>query len=270
MSYNKVFEREIFGMTEEKLALEKENITAILDAEMSKAESEMNTDLIEACLDYLEDLDGTDAKTEQELEEIIEKIKASDVVYGTHKEKNGGKCGRFGKKFVKLALVATLIFLMFSVSVTGYDEFTKIMLRVNREGWLMIGKDEYIRMDSSEEYDSVEDLVSEKSLNILYPKELPEGVELNMILYKVYKGMIEIDYCFTDLSYCVGIDLDKELPDNFVSVFSEELVINGVTYYRNPDVPECAFTCYDGNYYTISAPDGDAMIKFLESMEAVK
>mgnify|MGYP003306114111 CR=1 FL=1 len=197
----------------------------IIDNETDKPEDEMDFALIDECSAYLRELSDKAAEaTKEQKQRILQQIKAHHNQTATKSAKvlrpNWRKVGRI------VAIAATVAALLLSsltvlAKVNGYSnawEYVKENVqkiigldagdRMNDDGITLIKHGTVIA------YNSIEELLLTEGYDIMYPSELPDGIEMT----KISQQIIDEDYIlysiqFTDSNLSVVISTQYNVPE---------------------------------------------------------
>ena len=255
----------------------------IIDNETDKPEDEIDFALIGECSAYLRELSEKAAEaTKEQKQRILQQIKAHHNQTATKSAKVLRPSWKAARKAVAIAIAAVLLLaLTLSViaKVKGYssaweyvkENIQKIIVldagdRVNDEGITLIKNDGVIA------YKSIEELLENEGLDILYPAELPDGVQITKISQQnVSEEKIVYSYRFTDqdvsivtstVSAVLTEDLEKyEVYSTAHMTFYIKKFPNGVYQAIG----------HDEEYeYIVSASDYDELLIILNGMKGLE
>ena len=255
----------------------------IIDNETDKPEDEMDFALIDECSAYLRELSDKAAEaTKEQKQRILQQIKAHHNQTAKHVAKVLRPSWKTARKVVGIAIAAVLLLtLTLSViaKVNGYSsawEYVKDNLqkiagmdagdRVNDEGITLIKNDGVVA------YKSIEELLESEGLDILYPSELPEGVQVTKILQQVVSEEKTV-YCyqFTDLSLSISASTVSEISIEDLDKYELYPSVNMNFYVKK--FPNGVYQAVgnDGKYeYIVSISDYDKLLKILKGMKGLE
>ena len=244
-----------------------ENLNRIIDEEMEKSEEEMNTELIEYCLDKLNKLESETPDTEE-------------------KKGNGDPNGkRINFKFKKVIAIAAAIavFLFGTLSVSAF------VFDVNLFDGIVEIYNDYIRInfdktnDKADNYqllgtELAKELADNRFDKVLLPEDFfSEYYEIQKIEYDVTEVVITANITFKNENKHGYINISKYsmqeiVPDvEFLNVTSniEELTIGKTTVYCFMQDDSAAITYRDGlSIYFIQIPlNLDDAIEFAKTIK---
>ena len=255
----------------------------IIDNETDKPEDEIDFALIGECSAYLRELsDKATEATKEQKQRILQQIKARHNQTATKSAKVLRPRWKTARKVVGIAIAAVLLLtLTLSViaKVNGYSsawEYVKENIqritgmdagdRVNDEGITLI------KNDGTVVYNSIEELLQTEKYDILYPSELPDGIEIIRISHQIISKE-EIAYCyrFTDPSISVAISTVSKISTEDVEKY--ELYVTGNMEFYIEKAPDNIYqaVAHDDKYeYLICCQNYDALIKILNGMKGIE
>lgn len=244
-----------------------ENLNRIIDEEMEKSEDEMNTELIEYCLDKLNKLESETPDTEE-------------------KKGNGDSNGKHIKLKIKkiIAIAAAVaVFLVGTLSVSAF------VFDVNLFDGIVEIYNDYIRINFDKTDNKADtyqllgtELAKELADNgfdtVLLPEEiLSSDYEITKTDYEVTEAITSVDIIFkhknkTGCAYISKYYMEEIVPDiEFLNITSniEELKIGNITVYCFMQNDSAAITYRDGlSIYFIQVPMGlEEAIEFAKTIK---
>ena len=252
-------------------------LEAIVDSELSKPYEEIDRSLVDECVNFLMEL-----REEKELtkEEILTKVKAIPFV-GKKTSDKSQKKKRFGvRKALLTAAILIIIAILGSIVASSFGTDAVDILRRIGHGIaemasgekLDVGGITIVKLDSSEEYGSVEELLEKEQIHIMYPTYLPEGSEVEKIHMTEFDGITEIIFQIkgTD-TVSLGVYLDCGITEEEEKAAERTETVNGMLclFVNAPDRIQVAFE-YKGNKYVVGYNDYDELIRIIENLEEVK
>lgn len=255
----------------------------IIDNETDKPEDETDFALIGECSAYLRELSDKAAEaTKEQKRRILQQIKAHHNQTATKSAKVLRPNWKTARKAVAIAIAAALLLtLTLSViaKVKGYSsawEYVKDNLqkiasmdcgdRVNDEGITLVKNDGVVT------YNSVEELLRTEEYDIMYPAELPEGVQLTKILEQIVSEEKTV-YCyqFTDLGFSVAVSTVSGVSAEDLEKYEPYPTISMTFYIRK--FPNGIYQAIgnDGKYeYIISINNYDKLLTILNGMKGLE
>ena len=255
----------------------------IIDNETDKPEDEIDFALIDECSAYLRELsDQTTEATKEQKQRILQQIKAHHNQTAQKSAKVLRPNWKTARKVVAIAIAAALLLtLTLSViaKVKGYSsawEYVKENIqkiigldagdRVNEDGITLIKNDGVIT------YASIEELLESAGLDIMYPSELPAGVQITKILEQIVSEKRKV-YCyqFTDTNISILASTQQTVFSDNLEEYEILRIEETIFYIEKTPGEIYQAVGYDGKYeYRICCNDYDVLIKILSSMKEIE
>ena len=254
----------------------------VIDNETDKPEDEIDFALIGECSAYLRELSDKAAEaTKEQKQRILQQIKAHHNQTATKTAKilrpNWRKMGRI------VAIAATVVALLLSTltvlaKVNGYSsawEYVKENIqkiigldagdRVNDDGITLIKNDGVVA------YKSIEELLEAERLDILYPAQLPDGVQITKVSQQVVaEEYVVYCYRFTDETLSITLSNLPSISSEALAQF-ERYDTPNITFYLNERLGLFQAVAYEGLYeYQIHCNDYNVLIAILNGMKGIE
>ena len=259
----------------------------MLEVEMSKSPEEMDLKLIDECSAQIDELAGEgpkhssamiQAKIKQILGEPTSRVsrnRAKVKAITTVDMKNRHRVRKF---FVILA--ASLLLLYSSLTVAakmqGYSNAWEFIAQKFNEIFnldssksLEEGSFNFIMEDERVEYDSVETLLREENLDILYPDYLPKNTSLKSVQkYNTTEDKFKITFTFNDASFSLMVK-NYHTYDHSATEGQEEIQTNSCLFKLVQLENGCfQATCqHEGYEYTITHANHTELLNIVNSMK---
>lgn len=255
--------------TEQQLAW----VCEFLQKETEKPDDRQDIQLIQECTDYLRDLLAC-AKPEEE-NGIAAKdtaAKAAPPAGAPAPKRRSGKRKRLRIAAIFVAaLVAIFGVLTVAAKMEGYDntiDFVWSCVRKLKPGESVTGQGITVsKPTGSTQYRTAEDFFKSEQLSVLYPAELPDGLEIRQIrVTDEGNGHTVYSFLFSDPS-CTMVIFNYynpgELPQN-----AEQVPVNGVTFHLLPleDGIYHATARYQGYEYVLQCSGQETAIGLLTQL----
>jgi len=244
--------------SEERLMIAE--LERIIRAEEAKPEAERDHTLIDDCIKEIAEIKGVKAEfSEEEVAKITEKL-----IQTAEKTKKR-------KRFVRLvAGIAAMFVIVTGVTACAVnpaliDWIAKI---VRMPFGTSVEKDTitYFFQGTSEEYNSIDDFLENKNLDVYYPAVIPTDVKLNGIEMLVDNGMSLLNFMFTSTDFHFIIQfgaLNMKWNDDVVS----EINVNNLHFdVYNKFGDYIAYSEITGNTYIIQSKNIDDIILVVGSL----
>ena len=258
----------------------KRKLRAIIRTEAEKPIEEMDVDLIDECLDFLMELEGSEKiikeQTEAGVNAVLEKLE---------NKKHGKK--NFGFKALIAAACLAIILLAGNLAAMafGIDTMSVYKQLGTALTYMLSGEEvDYsgitiIKENRSVNYKSIEDfLMSDRSDGILYPSMLPDGIKIKKIAVNDDKdeknGVKDIHknifYVTNNYNVSIIAHTDPDFLNSFLSSaenYNEEIVGNYKCYTIDLNKSfQCAFI-YNDITYVIKSPSYEDAVKIIINLK---
>ena len=237
-------------------------------------------ELIRACAARLDELNGP-AMTDEEFWSIIKK--AEERMISGEKENTPvdvpvNAPARVVKKRIiwkKVWLVAAIVALLISAatmtaSAFGFNvfEYFREVIGLSAGEKVDKGTVTLINNGISKEYNSIEELLLNENINVLYPYVLPDGITIKKV--DVSKGQNNGEYIqilTSDSSTLITIDTNVD--GDVIKGYTEELTVGDYTYYIFKD-ELFGVNYHHGYYYYVSSDSYENLILIISNMRECK
>lgn len=219
-------------------------------------------------------------KSEEELSENLLNIKKKAETINKVCTKHITKRNYSPAKRFAIALISAIIlifssFSIYAVSVGGYGNAWEV-ISSSIVDFFNSGKEKdtingitIIKADYSKEYDSIENLVKNEELNILYPADLPEGIEIKSIRSISYENeKYKIVFVFNKKSISMEVKNQISFADDFIHN-NANLKTNNIDIYiisLDEESIEAVFH-YNELEYVIISTDKNLLIQLIEKLK---
>ncbi|MBR6507785.1 MAG: hypothetical protein IKT37_09330 [Clostridia bacterium] len=235
-------------------------------------------ELIHACAARLDELNGP-VMTDEEFWSIIKK--AEERMISGEKENTPVDApvnapARVVKKrriWKKVWLVAAIVALLISAatmtaSAFGFNifEYFKEVMDLSVGGKVDKGTVTLINRGEAKEYDSMEELLIEENMDILYPSVLPESIRVTTIKTNSDPSGEDLIQVYTnDNSIYFAVYTNRSSTDSSFKG-CEKHNYNGFTFYVRKDI-NSAYCYYNNCYYSISANNYENLLLIIRNFK---
>ncbi len=255
----------------------KDKLMAIILLETSKDYKEMDSDLVTECVDFLMELEGKERLTKAEIEKRVSEIPFKGKVTAIN---SYAKKKIRAKRLAVIAAVLAVLLAIFSIVAISFTNSEDGLINrfANYIGEIMNGGDhekfdniELIKANESKTFSSVENLVRDEKISILFPTWLPEDERI----IKCWHIDDEIDgkyYIFQceNSQYSMSVYLEKTISDEIKSDNPLKIVGSLSVYtIREDGVVQCMFE-HNGYYYSIDANTEEDLLKIIENLKEIE
>lgn len=256
----------------------KRKLRAIIRTEAEKPIEEMDVDLIDECLDFLMELEGSEKiikeQTEAGVNAVLEKLENKK-----HGKKNFGFKALIAAACLAIILLAgNLAAMAFGIdTVSVYKQLGTALTymlsgeEVDYSGITIIKENQAVNYDSFDEFISSEDY-----RNILYPAKLPKGIKITGISIvssqqkDYYHTHEDIFYTTNNPEISIIAHTEPEFLNFFLSSvenYKEERIGNYNCYTIDFNKSfQCAFIHNDITY-VIKSPSYEDAVKIIKNLK---
>ena len=255
----------------------------MIDNETDKPEDEIDFALIGECSAYLRELSDKEAEaTKEQKQRILQQIKAHHNQTATKTAKVLRPSWKTPRKIIAIAATIVLLLALTLTVIAKVNGYSNAWEYVRENVQKIIGLDAGDRMnegnitltkhDGVVTYASIEELLQEEGYDIMYPSELPEGVQLTKILEQVVSEERTV-YCyqFNDVNLSIWVStvprVSPEDLENYLPLENNTMP----AYFIPKDDGDYQIVGYDGKYeYFICGNDYDVLMKIFNGMKGIK
>ena len=213
----------------------------------------------------------------------LDKEKFMNIIRETEKEhvvivdddtaKNKAKVtGRKHIAFRRIGLVAAVMAVLMSVTVVasaafGVNIFEYIGKIVRQDEGSQIVVDDFTFYHNGEakRYSSIEEMIEQEKLDIMYPTKWPEGIELDSVrIANGTNGNTIVQFYTNNSNTTVEIEL---YASEFSSSSDDKYVSNGIEYTLDSYDTFSASCYYNGNRYFIGANTRNELLTIIDNFE---
>ena len=255
----------------------------IIDNETDKPEDEIDFALIGECSAYLRELSDKAAEaTKEQKERILQQIKAHHNQTATKSAKVlRPSWKKMGKVVAIAATVAVLLLSTLTVlaKVNGYSnaweyvkENAKIFFNMSPGGKVKDGEITLTKHDGVVTYNSIEELLQAEGYDIMYPSDLPDGIQITKISEQIIsKDRVVYCYVFSDQNFSITVSTTHSILKEDLEKYHQIENISMRAYVMKAINGEYQAICYDSKYeYLIRCYDYDVLTEILNGMKGVE
>lgn len=249
-----------------------ERLYAVMNEETEKPYEEMDSDLIENCVELILELQGKNfTLSNEEIEERVRNIPFVEVA--DFKATNKNKRKKINKK--KLLLIAAIIsaictMMILSSSENNYED-SKITFNSIQEAPTDVpihyGNIEFVNRGKCKVYKTRDEFFENENYDVLIPSTLPDGININEIVVPVYYDEIcvSFDNFITGYEIWPNTSVHEDIINNFDKIYTDK---GTPCYYGDfsADIIQINFE-YGGDFYTICGKDKQILMDIINSME---
>ena len=252
----------------------KDKLMAIILLETSKDYKEMDSDLVSECVDFLMELEGKQKLTKSEIEQRVSKIpfKGKVTAMGSYTKKK-----LRARRLAVAAAVLAFIFALFTIFTFATGNSAIDLLRQLGHSIAEMFSGENVDASGvtiysphkTKEYDSIETLLKEEEIDILYPTWLPENEEIISVLYLFDKQAESLILQCNNIEYNINIALNNSISDNVKLDCTEAETGNLKFYYFAEEGYSQAFFEHNNVLYIIRSDTKNNLFKTIENLREI-
>ena len=255
-------------------------LQAVIDTELSKPFEETDSDVIDACVDCLKNLCGSD----YELSEQEKDVQIKEILSKSGKDSGKGtdaKKRRISKKSILAAVIAALLMwalLIFTIS--GGSDFISYVFKDEMKEYFnsgekepvsyIAGNYELILDGGSVYYDTLEEFFEEENADVLYPGKTPDDIKIIGVLCSESGGRRSIQFVSNSVETTLRVDINGTVVPQMKEAAAQTREMYGVTVYffdmENTGLFYCTFE-YNGSCYTLQAENEQDFRLILENLK---
>ncbi len=252
----------------------KDKLMVIILLETAKDYKEMDSDLVTECVDFLMELEGKERLTKKEIEQRVKEIPFKGKV--TALNSYAKRKVRAKRLAIIAAVLAVLIALFGIISVASGNTFSEMFRKMGESLYELLDGETmehdnitFIKPNETKEYSSIEELVKDEGVEILYPTWLPENEKIVKIWYvKDDKSELYVMHCNTP-EYSIDIDINTVLAEDVKKDCVRKEIAGYLIYYEiAPQYVQANFF-YKNNVYRIKSDTEDNLFRIIENLKEI-
>lgn len=225
---------------------------------------ESDDELLRQCAELLDPVDQKD-DVEQKYRDLIRNALEPRTIHDMPSKRNRTRLRNI------LIIAATFLVLVIGVSAIagamgfGVVDYIKEIIGLPLGGQADKGKVTLIHPNESKEYSSVEELLRNQNLAILYPTKLPDGISIERVyIYDTENGGISIEFFTGSADTSIIVDT-VGIREEYVDC--ENYHFEGRDYYLFEESGYYAIGYDDNNLYTICSTSRENIILIIENLK---
>ncbi len=250
----------------------------LLNEEASKPLDEMNTEVIDAYVKILLNLQDKHIKLSSDfINEQVRKIFHPEEITAAPETAKTTKKHYNKKKIWLVAACISILLALFSIAsfssersvIDVLEDFIGTFEFIPFGKEIDIGNESYGREGDGKEYKKIEHFLENESMNILLPKTL----KVETISVSTFKNKTDIYVTFDKSTITLSVKLDSTIDSKTKSVCNEIKTIDNVDYYilDMQDIHQVqAYFTYNNDFYTVIAENKNDLMNILNNMEEIK
>ena len=229
---------------------------------------------IRRCSELLNKRNDSDVLNKDKIISIIDKAKREHIIIVDEEKTQESKAKVIRGKHIilrRIGLVAAITAVLMSVTVlvaaafgVNILEYISKIVRQDEGSQINVDDFTFYHNGGSKQYSTIEEMIEEENLNIMYPSKWPDGIELNRVQISNEVSGVVIYFYTNDTD--VGINVELEADEISLSNY-EELIYNDIVYYIKERHGIVYASCYyNKSLYYISAHTKEDLTYIIENI----
>lgn len=255
----------------------KDKLMAIILLETAKDFKEMDSDLVTECVDFLMEIEEKQNLSNEEIKQRVNNIPFKGKV--TAINSFAKKKIRAKRLAVVAAVLAVILALFGIVAVASGNSFGELFKQMGTAIYeLLDGKPmqcdniTLIKPNETKEYASIEELIKDEEIDILYPTWLPENEKIVKIWCLNEDGVVSYTLQCESPQHSIDVDVnvgenlfDKILMSNCIK---KEISKYTIYYEKNEEYIQASFV-HNKNIYFIKSDTEDNLFMIIENLKEI-
>ena len=229
---------------------------------------EPDTARITECRGYIAELEKIEPLyTDEELDTSCQALISEHDAHQTASK-------RIPHKTVRILIASVFLALCFAVCIsaaapkTFFETIWSKLRTMDVGASVSDGNTEYVYGGAASDYSSIEELVREKKLRLLFPAEFPVDMKVKTIRCSE-ENQGEIHCTFDEADFSISIKPDN--GDSYgIRTYAEPFVLNDRTFYLFDNSAEneyYIYTVYENMFYSFKGSDYPVLLKIISSLD---
>lgn len=265
--------RDEHNMDAEKQTL-KDKLMAIILLETAKDYKEMDSDLVTECVDFLMELEGKERLTKKEIEQRVKDIPFKGKITALN---SYAKRKVRAKRLAIIAAVLAVLIALFSIaSIASGNTFDEIFIKMGESIYeLLEGKAmdldniTFTKLNERKTYSSIEELIKNEQMDILYPTWLPENEKIIKVWYLDEEGIERYTLQCSTPKHSIEIELDTDMAEDIKLECTRKEISGRSFYYISGGEYVQASFVYKNNVYLVKTDTEDNLFRIIENLKEI-
>lgn len=252
----------------------KDKLMVIILLETAKDYKEMDSDLVTECVDFLMELEGKERLTKKEIEQRVKDIPFKGKV--TALNSYAKRKIRAKRLAIIAAVLAVLITLFGIISVASGNTFSEMFRKMGESIYELLDGETmeydnitFTKLNEKKIYSSIEELVKDEQMDILYPTWLPENEKIVKVWYLEEDGLESYTMQCGTPEHSIDIEIGIGLTETLKLNCSEKEIAGYLVYYETtPQFAQANFV-YKGNSYLVSSDSEGNLFRIIENLKEI-
>lgn len=253
----------------------KDKLMVIILLETAKDYKEMDSDLVTECVDFLMELEGKERLSRKEIEQRVKEIPFKGKV--TALNSYAKRKVRAKRLAIIAAVLAVLIALFGIISVASGDTVSEFFRQISYSvfknldnGPINQNNIVFVKPDETKTYSSIEELVENEKIEILYPTWLPENEKIIKVWYLIEDGSKGYVLQSNRPEHNISIEVNKDLSETLKLNCTENKISGYLVYtIETPQYIQANFV-HNNNVYIVKSDTEDNLFRIIENLKEIK
>ena len=232
---------------------------------------------IRRCSELLNKRNDSDVLNKDKIISIIDRVKGEHVIIVEEEKTQESKAKVIKRGNItlrRIGLIAAIVTVLMSVTVlvaaafgVNILEYLGKIVRQNEGTQINVDEFTFYHNGEAKRYSSIEEMVAEEQLHIMYPSKLPEGILIDKVVINQDECGDDIIHISTnDDNICITMDTKTESNTDSYSGCTIYQA-NGIEYYIFQDITFFAICYYNNVRYSIQANNYDDLIYIIDNVK---
>lgn len=252
----------------------KDKLMVIILLETAKDYKEMDSDLVTECVDFLMELEGKERLTKKEIEQRVKDIPFKGKV--TALSSYAKRKIRAKRLAIIAAVLAVLIALFGIISVASGNTFSEMFRKMGESLYELLDGETmeydnitFTKLNEKKTYSSIEELIKDEQIDILYPTWLPENEKIVKVWYLDEGGLENYTLQCGTPKHSVEIDLGTDVAEDITLECQKKEFVGYLVYYEvKPQFAQANFI-HKNNVYLVKTDTEDNLFRIIENLKEI-
>lgn len=231
---------------------------------------------IRRCSELLNKRNDSDVLNKDKIISIIDKVKREHVIIVDEEKTQESKAKVIKRKYItlrKIGLVAAIITVLMSVTVlvaaafgVNIFEYISKIVRQDEGSQIVVDDFTFYHNGGSKQYSTIEEMIDEENLNIMYPTKWPSGIHQTSVRVSTETNKNGVIQFFTnDSNVGINIELGAMMFDSRNSDIYEHN--DTIFYIKKENNTFVSYCHYKNNTYYFTANCREDLILIINNMK---
>ncbi len=233
--------------------------------------------IIRRCSELLNKRNDSDVLNKDKIISIMDRVKGEHVIIVDEEKTQESKAKVIRGKHIilrRIGLVAAIMAVLMSVTVlvaaafgVNIIEYISKIVRQEEGSQIVVDDFTFYHNGESKQYSSIEEMIEEENLDIMYPTKWPEGITIEkVIVSRSERGNEQIQIITNNENINIFIEYNGK-DTNSSHLDSIVFESDGLEYYIFQESNFFASCYHNDVYYVIQAKNHDELILIINNMK---